>query len=279
MAEHFQAPSGTGRAAPSQHARAAYDVFAPHYDDFTAHHDYEAWTTTLEGLARECGLRGRRLLDVACGTGKSFLPYLDRGYDVTATDISPAMVQLAAAKAGDRARLEVCDMRALPRLGTFDLVCCVDDAVNYLLSAEELVATFAGLARNLAAGGIVVFDANSVQTYRTFFASMTVLVDDERVLVWDGHAKEEFAAAGLAQATVEVLNRRSDGSWWRERSVHHQRHHPRPTVEDALRRAGLEAVAVRGMRLDGSVTESFDELDNSKVVYIARASAPGSARR
>jgi hypothetical protein len=31
---------------------------------------------------------------------------------------------------------------------------------------------------------------------------------------------------------------------------------------------------VRGMRLDGSVTEGFDELDNSKAVYIARASAP-----
>jgi len=273
MAEHLGAPAAATTPF-SQHARATYDVFAPHYDDFTAHHDYEAWTTTLEGLARECGLRGRRLLDVACGTGKSFLPYLERGYEVTACDISPAMVALAAAKAGERARLEVCDMRALPRLGTFDLVCCLDDAINYLLSADELVATFAGLARNLAAGGVVVFDANSVLAYRTFFASMTVLVGDEHVLVWDGHATEAFVAAGLAQATLEALNRRSDGSWWRERSVHHQRHHPRPTVEDALRRAGLEAAAVRGMRLDGSVTESFDELDNSKGVYIARASAP-----
>jgi SAM-dependent methyltransferase len=273
MPERRPAPSGTGSGAPNQHARAAYELFAPHYDAFTAHHDYERWTATLEGLARAFGLSGRRLLDVACGTGKSFLPFLDR-YDVTACDISPAMLRVAAAKAGDRARLEVCDMRDLPRLGAFDLVCCLDDAINYLLTTQDLVAAFAGLARNLAAGGVVVFDANSLFGYRSFFASMTVLVDDGRVLVWDGHATTAFPAGGLAQATLEALNRRADGSWWRERSVHHQRHHTRATVERALRRAGLDPVAVRGMHLDGSVSDGFDELENSKAVYVARASTP-----
>jgi SAM-dependent methyltransferase len=260
-------------ATLSQHALATYEVLAPYYDDFTAHHDYDAWTAALEALARECGLSGRRLLDVACGTGKSFLPFLERGYEVVACDLSPAMVRVADAKAGGRARLEVRDMRKLPVLGAFDLVCCIDDSVNYLLTADELVATFQGLARNLAPGGVVVFDANSVMAYRTFFASMTVLVDDERVLVWEGHASSGFAEGALAQATLEALNRGADGTWWRERAVHHQRHHPRADVEAALGVAGLEAVAVRGMRLDGAVTDDFDELDNSKAVYIARASA------
>jgi SAM-dependent methyltransferase len=272
MADRIEAPAERGSTAFSQHARAVYDAFAPHYDEFTAHHDYDAWTTSLEAIARDCGLRGRRLLDVACGTGKSFLPYLERGYEVVACDVSPAMVALAAAKAGDRARVEVCDMRELPRLGAFDFVCCIDDAVNYLLTPDELAVTFSGLARNLAAGGVVLFDANSLMAYRTFFASMSVLVSDERVLVWEGHAAEGFAEGELAQATVEALNRNTDGSWWRERGVHHQRHHPRSEVEGALRQAGLEPVAVRGMRFEGTVTEGFDELDNSKAVYVARAS-------
>jgi SAM-dependent methyltransferase len=271
-------PATLADAAAGQHARAAYDAFAPHYDAFTAHHDYDTWTTTLERMARTHGLRGTRLLDVACGTGKSFLPFLDRGYEVTACDISPAMAERAAAKAGDRARVEVLDMRALPRLGAFDLVCCLDDAVNYVLSAQELEATFSGLARNLAPGGIVVFDANSLAAYRRFFATMTVVADDESVLVWDGHAPADFAPGALAQATVEAITRRDDGTWWRERSGHLQRHHPRETVERALRRAGLPAVAVYGMHLDGSTTDAFDELDNSKAVYVACAEAPGSSR-
>jgi len=270
VAESPHAFAGTA----DQHALAAYEAFAPHYDAFTAHHDYAAWTTTLESLARAHGLQGRRLLDVACGTGKSFLPFLDRGYEVTACDLSPQMVALAAAKAGDRARLEVHDMRALPVVGAFDLVCCLDDSVNYALGADELEATFAGFARNLAPGGVVVFDANSLFAYRTFFASMTVLAGDDRVLIWEGHARRDFAAGALAQATLEALERGPDGNWRRGRSTHHQRHHPRATVEAALRRAGLRAVAVHGMRLDGSTTDDFDELGNSKAVYVARASAP-----
>ena len=52
-------------------------------------------------------LRGRRLLDVACGTGRSFLPMLERGYDVTACDISPAMAARAREKSGGAARVLV----------------------------------------------------------------------------------------------------------------------------------------------------------------------------
>jgi SAM-dependent methyltransferase len=265
----------TSGSSAHDHARVTYDAFAPHYDTFTAHHDYEAWTATLEGLAQECGLRGRRLLDVGCGTGKSFLPYLARGYAVCACDISPAMLEVAAEKAGDRVRLEVCDMRDLPVLGAFDFVCCIDDAVNYALTYDELVSTMSGLARNLAAGGVVLFDINSETTYRTFFGSMSVVMSDDRVLVWDGHVSASFGAGDLAQATLEALRRREDGTWWRERLVHHQRHHPHATVQSALRRAGLEPVAVRGMRLDGTVTETFDESQNSKAVYVARARGDG----
>jgi len=259
-----------GEAVRDEHARVAYDAFAPHYDAFTAHHDYESWTTTLEGLARECGLRGRRLLDVACGTGKSFGPYLDRGYEICACDVSPAMVEIARRKTGGRARLEVCDMRELPDLGSFDFVCCIDDAINYVLTPADLVATLAGLARNLAPGGVVLFDVNSVITYRTFFASLSVVVGDDRVLVWEGHAGEDFAAGGLAQATLDALSRHEDGTWLRERSVHHQRHHPHSAIRSALRRAGLQPVAIRGMRLDGTMTDAFDELENSKAVYVAK---------
>jgi len=91
-------------APPPDHAVRANDVFAGFYDDFTSHHDHADWTGRLERLARDAGLRGRRLLDVACGTGGSFLPMLERGYEVTACDASAAMVARAAEKAAGRAR-------------------------------------------------------------------------------------------------------------------------------------------------------------------------------
>lgn len=252
------------------HARVAYDAFAEHYDLFTAHHDYEGWTRTLERLAKAHGLSGDRLLDVACGTGKSFLPFLERGYRVTACDISPFMIERAARTAGDLARLLVHDMRALPRLGQFDLVCCLDDAVNYLVTTDELRAALNGMARNLGPEGVLLFDVNTVHSYRSFFGSLAVVPSRDSVVVWQGHTEREFASGELARATAEMLERTSGGEWRRHQAVHHQRHHPREAIEAALESAGLACASVYGMQLDGSVEEGFDERHNSKAVYVAR---------
>src|ERR687895_239024 len=98
-------------------ARDAYEALAPVYDGLTAHHDYDRWLAILEGLARRHGLQGRRVFDVACGTGKSFLPLARRGYSVDACDISRSMLVRARAKTeGLDVRLQVADMRLLPTL-------------------------------------------------------------------------------------------------------------------------------------------------------------------
>jgi SAM-dependent methyltransferase len=254
--------------------QATYDRFAPFYDAFTAHHRYDEWTATLEALARRHGLAGNRLLDVACGTGKSFLPYLERGYEVTACDVSPGMLEIAAAKAGGRADLVVADMKELPRLGSFDLVACIDDAVNHLLAHDELVAALAGLRRNLAPGGVVVFDTNTLMAYRSFYSRITVVPEEAQVLVWEGCETPDFEAGGLARASLAALRRGDDGWWTRTEIEVPQRHYGEQEVRDALRAAGLECAGVYGMHLDGSTDVGFDEMANSKAVYIARHGAP-----
>ena len=128
----------------------AYAVLAPAYDLLTAEYAYGPWLAAIEWLAVRHGLTGRRLLDVGCGTGKSFMPLLDRGFDVTACDISPEMVAAARAKARGRADVLVADMRRLPVLGEFDLITCIDDAINHLLGPDEVADTLAGLRENLA---------------------------------------------------------------------------------------------------------------------------------
>ena len=263
----------------TDHAEVAYDAFASHYDAFTAHHDYEAWTITIEQLARRHGLRGRRLLDVACGTGKSLEPFARRGYTAVGCDLSQPMLDVAAAKLGPSVRLERHDLRELARLGAFDLVCCLDDALNYLLSREELAAALSGLAANLAPDGVLVFDVNSLCTYRTFFASLTVVASPDRVLVWDGQTSPTLGAGEVASSLLQMLERGSEGAWSRRECVHYQRHHPCQVVEAALGAAGLRPVGVYGMRLDGSVSATFSEAENSKALYIARLDAPEGGRR
>jgi SAM-dependent methyltransferase len=249
--------------------RQAYDALAPFYDAFTRHHDYDAWTSELERLARDCGLGGTRLLDVACGTGKSFLPFLARGWDVTGCDLSPAMVAIASEKARG-VPLTVQDMRALPAIGCFDLVACIDDGINYLTDPGDVEAALAGMRRNLAPGGLLMFDVNTLATYRGFFASCAVSEDNGCMLVWQGRASPDFRPGDHAAATVTAYTCADGHSWRRTESHHRQRHHPPELIGEALRRAGLELVAVCGQGLDGRPTRALDEVRHTKAVFVAR---------
>ncbi len=250
-------------------ALRAYQAMASAYDDFTAHHDYEGWLTDLLKILEPHGLTGRRLLDVACGTGKSFLPMLPRGWQVTGCDLSPAMVALAAEKAGDAVELSVADMRELPKLGEFDLVWALDDAINYLLSPEELERALRGMGDNLAEAGLLLFDVNEMPAYRTFYVETTVVERDGRRIVWRGMSPADVAPGSVCEARLEVQGEDGeplDG----EVSVHRQRHFTEAEVRAALGRAGLECLDVYGHGLDGIPKQPLDPEQHTKAIYIAR---------
>jgi SAM-dependent methyltransferase len=253
-----------------------YDAFAPHYDAFTSGSDYERWTDGVVEHARLYGLQGRTLLDVACGTGKSFLPFLRRGFDVVGCDSSSAMLAEAARKA-PRARLVLADMRELPPLGRFDLVTCFDDSLNYLQAEPDLRAAFGSMAANLAADGLALFDLNSLKAYRTTFAADSVRDHhDGRVFAWRGGSSENAEAEGVADAWIDVFVPAADGLYERVRSHHSQRHFARDRVEVLLREAGLELLAVNGVLDDGALVPDADELRHLKVLYTARRAKGGA---
>ncbi len=252
----------------SQWAEQAYEAIAPVYDDFTAHHDYELWLGNLLPKASSHGLSGRRLLDVGCGTGKSFLPMLERGWEVTACDISPSMLELARRKVGSAAQLSVADMRELPRFGEFDLVWALDDAVNYLLSTEELGEALSGMRANLAPGGLLMFDVNTLQAYRTFFAEEQRIERGGRQLVWRGQGSANAAPGSISEARFEVGG--DSGRPDIETHVHRQRHFPEAEVLEQLAEAELECLDVYGHGFDAVPKQPVEELVHSKAVYIAR---------
>jgi SAM-dependent methyltransferase len=243
-------------------ALLAYERLAPVYDRFTETYDHDGWVGRIERIARQHGLIGRRALDVACGTGKSFVPLLRRGYDVAACDISPAMIAQARACTGvDPERVVVADMRALPPLGSFDLVTCLDDAVNYLLADEDLAAAFASVARVLSPAGVYVFDANSVATYRAGFAARATFERPEAAAIWRGETTAPIGPGAVCSASIEI-------GGTRVLSRHVQRHHPEPTIRRALASAGLACRAVLGQSPGGVLHEDPDEDAHTKLVYV-----------
>jgi len=248
-------------------ALQTYEALAPSYDAFTLGYgyQYETWTATLLARAEQEGLQGERLLDVACGTGFSFIPLLERGWQVTGCDLSPAMVEAARAKVGDRAELLVADMRELPDLGEFDLIWSINSAMNYLLSTDELTATLSGMRRNLAPQGLVLFDLMSLKTARTFFVEEFPVEREGKKFLWKGSlAADEVALGAIGGGRLEEEGRSNPAA------LHRMRHFGEAEVLAAIEAAGLRCVRVLGEK-DGALHEDLDEEDQPTALYICRA--------
>ena len=248
-------------------ARQTYEALAPSYDAFTLGYgyQYETWTATLLARAEREGLHGERLLDVACGTGFSFIPMLERGWQVTGCDVSPAMVESARAKVGDRAELLVADMRELPDLGEFGLIWSINSAMNYLLSPDELAATLAGMRRNLAPQGLVLFDLLSLNTAKTFFTGQFPVERDGKKFLWKGALPaDEVVVGAVGGGRLEEEGRSNPAA------RHRMRHFGEAEVLAAIEAAGLRSVRVLG-EMDGALQEELDEEAHPTAVYICRA--------
>ena len=189
---------------------------------------------------------------------------LARGWQVTGCDVSAEMIGLARKRVGGGARLEVADMRALPRFGSFDLVWALDDTLNYLLSAEELTAALAGMRDNLAPDGLLLFDLNTLHSYRTFGAKRHVVECDGLRLVWNGLTSPDAEPGSICEARFEV-----EGNSEVQPHIHRQRHYEETDVRTALASAGLGCIDVVGNGLDGVLKRSLDEATHTKAIYLA----------
>lgn len=132
--------------------RFRYSLWAPHYDRVTKLHSQRRRSIELLALRP-----GERLLIVGVGTGAD-LPFLPDGLDVLATDLTPAMLERARAKAppGRRIELRVMDGMALDLPGaTFDAA-----LLHMVLEViPDPARCLAEVARVLRPGGrVAVFD-------------------------------------------------------------------------------------------------------------------------
>lgn len=238
---------------------------ASFYDQLTAGNDHGHWTEVLIKALERHGLRGRRLLDVACGTGESFLSLVD-DWQITGCDISGPMLEKARGKAPEKVRLEIADMRHLPVFGQFDLVWCLGDSLNYMRSVEDLGHVLEGMRRNLPSGGLALFDLNTLRNFRAYYSETRVYPCGQGALVWHGSSS---AQAPAGSTFVGELSRETsdDGSTM----VHVQRHFLPDEVDEAMRRAGFQSVAIYGHGFDAILEQPVSETRHMKAIHLARA--------
>jgi ubiquinone/menaquinone biosynthesis C-methylase UbiE len=194
---------------------ASYDRIRP-VDD--------SWRRTFEVVMQEADLRGRRVLDLGCGTGRLSAALAEEGIArVWGVDASAEMLAVAREKLPSTVGLKQARAEELPfRDGWFDRV--VMWLVVHLLDRP---AAFAEVARVLVPGGrlaVVTFATGHFDRYwlNRYFPTIAA-IDRERF------PSEETLAAELAGAgfeSVRFVRRSEHGALSREAALEriHGRH-------------------------------------------------------
>lgn len=193
----------------------SYADFALFYDRLTENIDYEALADMYAGLLCKKGCKnGDSVLDLACGTGSMAVLLAERGFDVTAADISQEMLTAAAIKSSE-VRWLCLDMSLLSFEDQFDGVICALDSINHLPDLSAIQQTFDGVYRSLKAGGVFAADMNTPFKHREVLSNNAYTFDYEGLYCgWQNELDEDDKLCRV-DMFLDFFEENEDGSYTR----------------------------------------------------------------
>ncbi|CAM3815678.1 class I SAM-dependent DNA methyltransferase [Mesobacillus zeae] len=224
----------------------SYAGFAYLYDELMDDVPYGDWVKWTECAAAQHKAEGKRLLEIACGTGELSVRFAEAGYTVTGLDLSEDMLAVARSKAdesGYNIPFYRQDMSEMEGLGEFDVAVIFCDSLNYLESEEQVLKTFEGAFVHLKKGGLLLFDVHSVFKMNHIFADSTFTLNDEHIsYIWNSF-QGEFPDSVEHELTFFVQDEKT-GLYRRLDESHFQRTYSPENYCKLLEKAGFNVFSV-----------------------------------
>lgn len=222
----------------------AYTALARCYDRLTGDVDYRKWADYIERHFRKRKQPVRSVAELGCGTGSLTKLLAERGYAMTAVDLSPDMLSMAEQKCRGLDVLLLCqDMSRLALGSSVDAVISCLDSVNYVTRPAALQRTFRRVYRSLAPGGLFLFDAKTPAALEGADGQTYLDEDDGLFCVWRGEYSPRRRVCGYG---LDLFVREEDGGWSRESEYHEEYAYTADELDGFLREAGFRNTTVYG---------------------------------
>lgn len=230
-----------------------YDTFAPYYDHYMKHVDYDKWTDKILYLyAQHTTLKLKDIHELACGTANIAERLVKKGYNVSASDRSLEMVKIAGQK--DHApKLVQADMTDELSSNSYDLVALVFDSINYLLETDKVSVLFSNVSKALRKNGLFIFDISTYKNSQDNFDDYISLDETkDHVLIHQA----EFDPDNRLQKTKLTIFKRSDNHYIRMDEEHLQRVYSVQELLTLSESSRLECVGIYSMVYDKNLLKT-----------------------
>lgn len=245
----------------------SYENFALCYDSLmTEDFNYEKIVDFIENLFIENNISPELVCDLACGTGNVTIPMAKRGYDMTAVDKSPQMLDNARKKA-ERENLDVLflnqSITKLDLYGSYDAFLCMVDGINYILNYKALVNMFKRIKTCfLNPQGIFIFDISSFYKLSETIGNNTFIHDgDDIFYTWENKFYEDKR---LSSMYLNFFVKKKNG-YKRFCERHIQRAYTVDEIKNALKKAGFTDI-----KCYDNLTFKNPKKNSQRIIFSAR---------
>ncbi len=224
-----------------------YDRFASVYDQLMSDIPYAQFAELFRTCVQYTNREPRRVIDLGCGTGAMFPYMIHDARMIMGVDPSAPMLAVAAKRVqehGVSRRISLyqgmADSFSVPEKAQWCVAFC--DVFNYILTPEELVASFSRVRDNLTLDGYFLFDVHSVQKAQSGIGRGEYFdVSDEAVALM----RTDFdAMTRMISYDLLLFSREEDGRYQRVDEWHKQRVHTLSEILRALSAAGFSKVHI-----------------------------------
>lgn len=185
---------------------SSYDVLAKFYDDVNGE-PVERIRQILDAISRYRP-EAVNILELGCGTA-AIMAGLGSDFTLTGVDLSTEMIEVAKRRC-PTASFYVDDITTFSSTEKFDVVLCVYDTINHLLTLEQWRTLFSNVRSLLANGGLFIFDVNTVGRFQDLSEVDPWVYDfEENTLIME----LDYSTQPIANWHIRIFEAQGDGTF------------------------------------------------------------------